>query len=155
MKSFTFFILCIIFSVFISCRPNTDIVNNKQMSSKENNTSYDELTNDLTTLDGFWSVFQEAVANQDVKTIESLYKEGIPKLKFNDDEYKKHIAEGKVTDFKKTDNGIDGKLTYEFMMTFEPDEEGKAEGQEESATVIYIQKNEKGKFEIVNVLEAG
>ena len=50
---------------------------------------------------------------------------------------------------------IDGKLTYEFMMIFEPDEEGKAEGQEESATVIYIQQNEKGNFEIVNVLEAG
>ena len=109
-----------------------------------------DIQDDLTTIEGFWLVFKQAVKEQDVNKIESLYAPDALKIKFSDEIYQLRIAQSSANDISEISSYADQEKTYLFMMIFP----GSSE-QEESATSIYLRKNSKGNFEISNVIEAG
>ena len=109
----------------------------------------------LTTLDSFWSVFQKAVADRDIETIESLFFPDARTYKFGDKEYQEKIAKGKVSDLVDRGEMHKGKKVYEFMMILSSGEGEEVEEGDESATTIYFQKNDEGEFRIFSVIEAG
>ena len=109
-----------------------------------------ENQDDLTTLEGFWAVFKQAVKEQDIDKIESLYAPDALKIKFSDETYQLRIAQSNVSDISEAPSYGDQEKTYQFMMIFPASSD-----QEESATSIYLRRNSKGNFEISNVIEAG
>lgn len=108
---------------------------------------------DATTLDGFWTIFQKAVADQNIKTLESLYSPDAHAYKFNSDDYQKRIAKGVASDIEETQGMSENAKTYVFSMEFP--HEGEEDWIEASNTSIYIEKNTDGLFRILAVIEAG
>ena len=109
-----------------------------------------EIQDDLTTLEGFWAVFKQAVKEQDIDKIESLYAPDALKIRFSDEIYQLRIAQSSASDISEAPSYGDQEKTYQFMMIFPASSD-----QEESATSIYLRRNSKGNFEISNVIEAG
>ncbi len=103
-----------------------------------------------TTLEGFWAIFQKAVVDRDIETLESLYSAEAVTYKFGDENYQEQIKNGTASNIEDSGEEKDGKKVYSFTMTIPLEGEG-----EQSETTIYIIKNTEGNFEIFNVLEAG
>jgi hypothetical protein len=111
---------------------------------------------DRTEMLSFWREFKQLVSFKDeaeLKTMFSSDYDGIISGLYKSDEYRKYIAASSHTDVKETKELHNGNVVYEIMFVFPP--EFPEEGQEESATTIYMQKNKDGNFEIFSVIEAG
>ena len=111
---------------------------------------------DRTEMLSFWREFKQLVSFKDSTELRTMFSEdydGIMSGLYKLDYYQKHIAASSHEDVKETKEIHKGNVVYEIMFTFPP--EFPEEGQEESATTIYMQKNKAGNFEIFSVIEAG
>ena len=157
MNSIKFILSVILLLNICACGLNSNqnsVTESKYSTSKaaelEDTALHVEIQDDLTTLEGFWAVFKQAVKEQDIDKIESLYAPDALKIKFSDETYQLRIAQSSASDISETPSYGDQEKTYQFMMIFPASSD-----QEESATSIYLRRNSKGNFEISNVIEAG
>lgn len=111
---------------------------------------------DRTKMETFWREFKQLISFKDEAELTTMFSvdyNGILSGLYKNDEYRKYIAASSHTDVKETKELHNGNVVYEIMFVFPP--EFPEEGQEESATTIYMQKNAAGNFEIFSVIEAG
>ena len=111
---------------------------------------------DRTNIEGFWREFKQLIKFKDEEGLKPLFSadhEGIRSGLYKIEEYAVKIAASTHEDVKKSSQEYKGTEVYEFMMVFPP--ESPEEGQEESATTIFLNKNDKGEFQIFSVIEAG
>lgn len=108
-------------------------------------------TADRSTVEGFWSVFQKAVAEQNKTVLQSLYAPDASFYAFDDAASMERIAESVYSEVGATGEQHQGKEVYAYFMFFEGDDPT----MEGSETSIYLCQNKEGLFEIFNVLQGG
>ncbi len=111
--------------------------------------------NDLTTLEGFWTTFQKAVAAQDVEKLKGLFAVDADVYGFDLPEEQLQIAKSSVSDITVD---IAEPEFHTFSMVFSAEEDRIATGDdslEDSATIIYMKKNNTGEFRIYLISFAG
>lgn len=106
---------------------------------------------DRSTLEGFWSVFQKAVTEQDKIVLQSLYAPDASFYAFDDEDSMERIANSASSEVEATGEQYQGKDVYAYFMSFEGDDPT----MEGSETSIYLCQNKEGLFEIFNVLQGG
>lgn len=145
--------LCLL-ALLIACEsaePSTTAPSQPPIEVPQPTVKVVEPTADKSTLEGFWSLFQTAVAEQNTTALKALYASDATFYTFQDPEEMARIANSSVSEVGATGEQYQGSDVYAFFITFEA-EDPSMEGSE---TSIYLRQNEAGDFEIFNVMQGG
>ena len=150
MKNLNLLLSVLLFISMFSCSEPTDpeAVNvtesvEEQNTEAEQNPEGEEIPEkekDLTTIESFWNVFKNAVAEKDMKTLESLYAPETNKNKFGSKEYQDEIAASNSEDIIATDRLYNDEKVFEFQMIFPPEEDAEDFIEASQTSIFFIKK---------------
>lgn len=109
-------------------------------------------TQNASTLEGFWAIFQEAVAKKDVEKLKSISNMKSIEADFYGEmffeNFQAKVAASTAANVKEDDSNTFGEGAYEFKVE---------EGDEDSGSAwsLYIKKNAAGNFEICGQMAFG
>jgi len=112
-------------------------------------------TPNRTTLEGFYNILKTAIITRDLETLETLFAPETSSYKFDDPEEQSLVKATQFSDVKLSASKNGEKELYELFLVFPISKEEIEEGLEASATSIYMQKNDKGEYEIFIISFAG